>query len=570
MPKNSALFYALNELYDKALKNVDENFFKAFLYFKKENFKEVIKLLEGLKNRDEFASFLLILAYLKEDKNPKAYPLLKNLIHLDLDYELAKKLALLCAEFGFWQEGEHLFEKLLKLNPFDSELWYEYGLMYDFLDDNKSVKLFERAYYHLLDYKNMLNSTQKTPFDLGGDVLSVRLDGGDRDGIYSLEKFIYEKLLVRVAFLYFRLYRYEDALKLFKDLREFNFANADFFYHYALSLEYCGFYEEAKECYLKALSLKVDANYHFDLGKFYLRRGDFSEGLEHYEHRLAFASNSTFSPQHYDLALRAFKKDKNFLKDKKVFIYCEQGYGDTIMFSRALSVLCKLAKEVIFAPQSQLFRLFDVHIKKLKRTCKDYKNLKISSHISQDFDYALPLCSLFYFLGVNGAKRIGTLLTPLVPFKENTDIRAKKKVGFFTFTQSAIRSKSLYFRNMGLAWLMEVLEGFEVELVNFTLGLDFKLPPSVLDKTPDLKDWLDTYEALKDIDLLISIDSAIAHLALALDVPTLVVLGSRFEWRWGKFEKPRNIFWSKAHILRIEDSVLAKEQMRVKLKELLA
>ena len=62
-----------------------------------------------------------------------------------------------------------------------------------------------------------------------------------------------------------------------------------------------------------------------------------------------------------------------------------------------------------------------------------------------------------------------------------------------------------------------------------------------------------TYKALKEVDLLVCIDSAIAHLALCVGVPTFVLLPKYFDWHWGRLESPASIFYPHAHLLRLED-----------------
>lgn len=69
---------------------------------------------------------------------------------------------------------------------------------------------------------------------------------------------------------------------------------------------------------------------------------------------------------------------------------------------------------------------------------------------------------------------------------------------------------------------------FQVDGVN-----NVNLPQEIENRGVKLKNWNDTLDNLKDIDCIVSIDSAIAHLALALDIPTIVLLAPRFDWRWG-------------------------------------
>ncbi|EAJ6038167.1 glycosyltransferase family 9 protein, partial [Campylobacter jejuni] len=74
---------------------------------------------------------------------------------------------------------------------------------------------------------------------------------------------------------------------------------------------------------------------------------------------------------------------------------------------------------------------------------------------------------------------------------------------------------------------------------------------------------------LYDIDCMLSIDSAIAHLSLAMDIPTIVLLHPRFDWRWGKFENPKSYFWPKAKCFIIKEQEETKRNLQKLIKDIL-
>ena len=47
-------------------------------------------------------------------------------------------------------------------------------------------------------------------------------------------------------------------------------------------------------------------------------------------------------------------------------------------------------------------------------------------------------------------------------------------------------------------------------------------------------DWLQTAQALETLDLLVSVDTSVAHLAGALGIPTVLILSAPADWRWGQ------------------------------------
>lgn len=55
-----------------------------------------------------------------------------------------------------------------------------------------------------------------------------------------------------------------------------------------------------------------------------------------------------------------------------------------------------------------------------------------------------------------------------------------------------------------------------------------------IDQPLSSTDWLETAEVLETLDLLVSVDTSVAHLAGALGIPTVLLLGSPADWRWGQ------------------------------------
>ncbi|MDL0114993.1 hypothetical protein NYG88_06890 [Campylobacter felis] len=539
------LFYISHNNHKEIYALSCDDYARALLACEEGNYEKAQVILEAIKKQSSYVLLLLLRVYGNlQDATPpppeKIQTIINKLLKQEHCYTFTLELTLALVAYGFYNEAENLFETLLKQEPYSKELWLNYALAHKYINDEKAVFIIERAYHHFLEYKQRLLEEEKNPSKEKEELL------------YALDDFLYMRLVVELAYLNFRLYRYDDALNLFKQVENYNARNSHFFLFYALTLEYTGYYDKAYKCYKRAISLSADIYTSFEFSKFCLRLGRFEEGFLYYEMRLHSASKFTFSQRHYDVAYAAFYGDKDFLRGKRVLVYCEQGFGDTIMFSRILRSLSKVAKEVIFCPQSALFSLFNTHIQTLQKQNKIQSNLKVFAQIPQDFDYAVPICSLYFFLGVYNAKTIAKLPSPLISVEKKTRMQ-RAKVGICFRTSTIPHTQSLFYRNIDLEFLLEAFDGLDVELVNFTLYQkgELELPANIKDVSFELNDWLATSEALREVDLLVSIDSAIAHLSLALGIPTLVLLGDRFDWRWGKLESPKSIFWQKAHFCRV-------------------
>ena len=72
------------------------------------------------------------------------------------------------------------------------------------------------------------------------------------------------------------------------------------------------------------------------------------------------------------------------------------------------------------------------------------------------------------------------------------------------------------------------LEGHEEQPVR---GL---IQAGLLERPLRSPDWLETAEVLASLDLLLSVDTSVAHLAGALGVPTVLMLNAPADWRWGQ------------------------------------
>ncbi|VEJ06491.1 glycosyltransferase family 9 protein [Campylobacter lari] len=233
------------------------------------------------------------------------------------------------------------------------------------------------------------------------------------------------------------------------------------------------------------------------------------------------------------------------------------------MYARCLEKLCQIASKVLFAPQSAMYEMFKNQLKELNKQNNFFTNLKILKDFPSEFDYAIPICSLPLFCDIK-LDEISKLRTPIIALeKPNNKI---KKIGIFWFTPNAVNSDLL--RNIDFVFLFNTLSKLNYKIMSFQIdGIEgLVLPKEVENRGVRLKNWSDTLENLKDIDCMISIDSAIAHLTLALNIPTIVLLAPRFDWRWGKFENQKSCFWPRANLITLINGKDVKKKIQNLLK----
>jgi len=106
-------------------------------------------------------------------------------------------------------------------------------------------------------------------------------------------------------------------------------------------------------------------------------------------------------------------------------------------------------------------------------------------------------------------------------------------------------------RSIDLRQLAPILQIPGIDFYSLTLGADLRRTEGIRDLSPLLNSFDETAAALTCMDLLISVDTAVAHLAGALGVPVWILLHSNADWRWGRVES--NTPWYKSACLFRQD-----------------
>ncbi|STA73989.1 TPR repeat-containing protein [Campylobacter lari] len=497
--------------------------------------------------------------------------LLENLVIRNdfLQDELNLELARAYKNIGRLGKSESLYKIALSKDLYNLNLWEDYVEIYFKTDFAKALQAHNELCVFAQTMIEQLQDGKLVEKIINTNSLQDRLQEKTRENltVVKIYEYLNTKILPQKAYLLFKLLRLEESLKLYENLCEYNQNNAQFWQNYAKTLELSLNYQGAYDAYQKALSLHPHATYQFDLAYLLMRMGEnnnFEEGKRLYESRLFYAHNETFSPYHYNKTIQAFNKyGVQAFKDKEILVFCEQGFGDTIMYARCLEKLCQIASKVLFAPQSAMYEMFKNQLKELNKQNNFFTNLKILKDFPSEFDYAIPICSLPLFCDIK-LDEISKLRTPIIALeKPNNKI---KKIGIFWFTPNAVNSDLL--RNIDFVFLFNTLSKLNYKIVSFQIdGIEgLVLPKEVENRGVRLKNWSDTLENLKDIDCMISIDSAIAHLTLALNIPTIVLLAPRFDWRWGKFENPKSCFWPRANLITFINGKDVKKKIQNLLK----
>ena len=288
---------------------------------------------------------------------------------------------------------------------------------------------------------------------------------------------------------------------------------------------------EAAESFGKALALQKDyADAHFNLALVLLTQGDLRRGFEQYEWRWK-RSGMTDTRRGYGGALWLGEFP---LGHKTVLLHAEQGLGDTIQFARYVPLLARAGARVVLEVQPEL--------KALLSGLEGVASCHARGESLPAYDVHCPLGSLPLACRTDSAgipAEIPYLRADgqrLARWRPSIEALPGKRVALAWAGHA--RHVNDRNRSMDLALLAPL---FAVAGVSF-VGIQRELRDrdaavlarhhNVRPVGPDLADLADTAAAVSLADLVISVDTSVAHLAGALCRPLWVMLPFAPDWRW--------------------------------------
>jgi len=322
------------------------------------------------------------------------------------------------------------------------------------------------------------------------------------------------------------LHRYQEAIAYCQEAVRLAPTNADAHNTYGCVLVDLSRFTEAIACYEAAIAHRPDfADAHLNLGIILLQIGDFQRGFQEYHWRWQ-------TKQCPDLRYTQALWDGAELGGKTILLTAEQGFGDTIQFARYAPLVTKRGGRVVIACQKPLLRLLATIPGVTYCADRDRDNVEIHTHA--------PLLELPYILGTTLAT-----IPAQVPYifpPHDTDIhltapaQTRLKIGFVWATNPTNSTASK--RSCPVAHFLGLLDLPEVAL--YSLQKDVTeadaalLPdhPHFQALAPQLTDFADTAAAIAQLDLVITVDTSVAHLAGALGKPTWTLLPHVADWRW--------------------------------------
>ena len=298
----------------------------------------------------------------------------------------------------------------------------------------------------------------------------------------------------------------------------------------AVALKYLGRFDEALAGFDAALACDpASAHANNNKAALLLLRGDFEQGLELYEYRWIFARTPKQALTH---PVPEWKGEVPH--GSSIAVFDEQGHGDAIQFARYLSILAGQGANVTFFCRESLRRLF----KGLEGQVK----IADCADASERFDYQIALSSLPRAFKT----RLATIPANMSYVRAETSLVEKwaARIGSPSFKigicwRGNPNVKADPARSIPLACFGKLAQTGGVRLISVQkmagcadaeslpgltlLGEDF-------DAGPDA--FIDTAAVMQNLDLIVTCDTSLAHLAGALGRPVYVLLKQVPDWRW--------------------------------------
>jgi len=290
-------------------------------------------------------------------------------------------------------------------------------------------------------------------------------------------------------------------------------------------------FEPADAAYARARAAQPDsAEIKYNAAFAQLLRGNFRRGWEDFDSRLALKKG----PRPRSFASPRWTGSSS-LQGKSLLVYAEQGLGDTLQFVRYVPLLGG-------AQPANLFVEVQPALKALLAGLPGAQRVFAQGERLPDFDFHCPLLSL---AGIFGTE-LGSIPPPLPCVAPDADqaTRWRDRLGEHPPPRVGLvwagnpRHPHDRFRSIPLALLLPAIRDLPGSFFGLQKDLrpgDRELiaaAPELTDLSSQLADFTDTAAIVAALDLVITVDTAVAHLAGSLGVPTWLLLPFAPDWRW--------------------------------------
>ena len=305
----------------------------------------------------------------------------------------------------------------------------------------------------------------------------------------------------------------------------------------------CQHVDRAREDFDRLIAVQPDhAAAHWNKALTYLLGGDFARGWPLYEWRWKLKGLEDLAERYESQGLWLGQDD---IVGKRILLWCEQGFGDAIHFSRYAKMLADRGGHVIFETRPELLGVFE--------GLTGVSELVAKGEPLPETDFHCPLMSLPLAFGtqLETIPWDGAYLSidsrRAANWAERLGPKNGMRVGLvWSGSETHPRDK---LRSIELATMMANLPDEGIQY--------FSLQKDVRDKDRaslksyivsgrmqhfghDLRDFCDTAALIAEMDAVVSVDTSVAHLCGALGLPVFMLAAQECDWRWmiGRSDSP--------------------------------
>jgi tetratricopeptide (TPR) repeat protein len=497
--------------------------------------ERLCRIILAEKSDDLDALNLLGIIAAQSQRASEAEALLSRAIAVDPNHAIAhSNLGNLLLGLGRAEEALKNFDRALEINPCDADTLYNRGSILGGMERyEEALASCDRALAIKPDFAEALNVRGNA---LG--CLKRPMEALESFGCALKIKPDYAEALNNRGVVLRALNRLEEALESYNHALKVAPDFADATYNRGMVLSELARTEEAVVAYEQAL--KIKPNYveaHWNLSLCHLQLGNFKQGWEGYEWRW------------HEKQLKESKRDflqplwlgKESLRGKTILLHGEAGLGDTIQFCRYAKHVAALGGTVLLQVQPPLLPLL-VNLEGVRLILPKGATLPA-------FDYHCPLLSL-----------------PLAFQTALDDIPADIPYVYSDATRRAAWQNKLGRKTkprVGLAWsgnpnhhndgnrslaLMKILPLLQEEFDWISLQQEIRsidvdlmaLRRDIRHYGAQLQNFSDTAALVSLMDLVVSVDTSVAHLAGAMGKDVWILLPFNPDWRWllGRDDNP--------------------------------
>ncbi|MBI9073609.1 MAG: tetratricopeptide repeat protein [Melioribacteraceae bacterium] len=424
------------------------------------------------------------------------------------------------------EKGKTAFREILRVNENNHEAHFFLAYSYQLLNEHiKAIEYYQNAINLKPDYLMAYNNVGLVLNDLGEFDEAILCYNACLQ-ISPDNHLVYNNLALVSEFKG----DFENAVKYAQKAIELKNDFAGAYLNLATSYQSLNKTEKAIEAINRSLEINpdyVEAN--FNKAIILLKEKNFEEGLKYYEWRTQY---NDYPKRHFS---KPFLEDQS-ISGKTILVYDEQGYGDTIMFARYIELLDSKGANVILECHKSLESLLagTNGVKSvIERSSFDEPNV--------EYDYRIPLLSLPKYFKTNFETIPAK--TPYIHVKE--DLIEKWKVelsGIDKFKIGIVWEGRMPINNKHRAIKLDEFEQLskldEVQLFSLQIGDASERDQKTIQKmdiislSDNIGDFSDTAAIIKSMDLVIAIDTSVAHLAGSVGSTVWTLLSTKSDWRW--------------------------------------